>query len=139
MYSSLIYKHFSLSQEKFLWSPNNSLPGDHFSTWWVPLTYTNQASPDFNDTRVKTWLKATETQTSVQSLPRKDQWVIFNVQQIGYYRVNYDHNNWNLLTQQLLTDHQLIHVNNRVQIVDDVLNLAYIGKGNFGKIDYFNL
>lgn len=135
------------SQEKYLWSQDDKFLGDHFSTWWVPLTYTSQDSPDFNDTRVKAWLKDTETQTSLQYLPRKDHWIIVNVQQTGYYRVNYDDHNWNLLIQQLLTDHRLIHVNNRGQMVDDVLNLASNGKKHFKKIgavhklaiDHFNL
>ncbi|XP_063887279.1 aminopeptidase N-like [Scylla paramamosain] len=118
-------------QEKYLWSQNSSLLSDHYSTWWVPLTHTSQASPDFNDTLVKVWLKGTETQTSVHNLPTRDHWVVFNLQQTGYYRVNYDDNNWNLLIQQLLTDHQLIHVNNRVQMIDDILNLASSGKVSY--------
>ncbi|XP_045118111.1 aminopeptidase N-like [Portunus trituberculatus] len=118
-------------QEKYLWLQDDSLPIDHFSTWWVPLTYTTQDLPDFSDTRVKVWLKDTETQTPVHNLPPKDQWVIFNLQQTGYYRVNYDDHNWNLLIQQLLTDHQLIHVNNRVQMIDDILNLASSGKVSY--------
>lgn len=32
-------------------------------------------------------------------------WIIGNVQQYGYYRVNYDKNNWLKLVQQLKTDH----------------------------------
>ena len=39
-------------------------------------------------------------------------------------RVNYDHDNWELLSQQLLKDHTAIHVINRAQIMDDALNLA---------------
>ena len=39
-------------------------------------------------------------------------------------RVNYDHDNWELLSQQLLKDHTAINVINRAQIMDDALNLA---------------
>ena len=39
-------------------------------------------------------------------------------------RVNYDVNNWNLIAQQLKTDHTAIHVINRAQIIDDAINLA---------------
>lgn len=109
------------------------MPGetdDSVRTWWVPLTYTSQDSPDFNDTRVKAWLKGTETQTWLPHLPAKDQWIIFNVQQTGYYRVNYDQHNWNLLIQQVLTDHQRIHIKNRVQMIDDVMNLATTGRNH---------
>lgn len=45
----------------------------------------------------------------------------------GYYRVNYDSQNWKLLAQQLLTNHTAISVINRAQIMDDALNLAEAG------------
>ena len=45
----------------------------------------------------------------------------------GYYRVNYDDQNWRLIIQQLMKDHTNIHVINRAQIIDDVLNLARAG------------
>lgn len=54
-----------------------------------------------------------------------DSWVIFNTQQVGYYRVNYDAVSWHLIYQALLkANHDGIHVLNRAQVVDDALNLA---------------
>ena len=46
---------------------------------------------------------------------------------IGYYRVNYDEENWRLIIKQLNADHTKIHVINRAQIIDDALNLARNG------------
>lgn len=46
----------------------------------------------------------------------------------GFYRVNYDEFNWNLLIRQLRTDIDGIHVINRAQLVDDSLNLARAGR-----------
>lgn len=60
-------------------------------------------------------------------MPAANQAVVFNVQQTGYYRVNYDENNWDLLAKQLKADHRAIHVVNRAQIMDDALNLAKSG------------
>lgn len=62
-----------------------------------------------------------------QELPAPDEWIIINVQQVGYYRVNYNVENWELLTRQLKSDHQAIHVTNRAQIVDDALDLSRAG------------
>ena len=45
----------------------------------------------------------------------------------GYYRVNYDEENWKLIIKQLNEDHTKIHVINRAQIIDDALNLARAG------------
>ena len=42
--------------------------------------------------------------------------VILNVQQTGFYRVNYDLTNWGLLAQHLLANHRQIHRINRAQV-----------------------
>ncbi len=44
----------------------------------------------------------------------------------GYYRVNYDATNWNLIVTQLLSDYQQISLINRAQLLDDSLNVARI-------------
>lgn len=82
-----------------------------------------------------------------------EQWLIFNVDEIGerkttypilsypihlnfkslfflcqgYFRVNYDRQNWQLISQQLMRNHSAISVINRAQILDDSLNLAQAG------------
>ena len=73
-------------------------------------------------------MSAADSKVILQSLPASSEWVIFNVQETGYYRVNYDHNNWKLLTNQLKADHTKIHINNRAQLIDDALNLAQAGR-----------
>uniref|UniRef100_A0A4W5LNV5 ERAP1-like C-terminal domain-containing protein n=1 Tax=Hucho hucho TaxID=62062 RepID=A0A4W5LNV5_9TELE len=52
------------------------------------------------------------------------EWVLANLQVSGYYRVNYDMDNWERLLNQLTTDHTVIPLINRAQIVDDAFNLA---------------
>ena len=49
----------------------------------------------------------------------------------GYYRVNYDRRNWDLLAGQLLSDADEIPVINRCQLIDDAFNLA-----RSGRLDY---
>nr|XP_053651337.1 aminopeptidase N-like isoform X1 [Cherax quadricarinatus] len=114
----------SVSQERFLLVKEGDFKSSEEYKWWVPLTYTGGDDPNFNETRAKVWMKDTETLITIQSLPTKDHWVIFNLQETGYYRVNYDNHNWNLLIQQLLTDHTVIATINRAQIIDDAMNLA---------------
>ena len=46
--------------------------------------------------------------------------VILNVQQTGFYRVNYDLANWGLLAQHLLANHSQIHRINRAQVCLDI-------------------
>lgn len=99
--------------------------------WWVPITYTTQDNLDFNTTHPTAWISNTEDQITLSSLPDSNTWIICNLQATGYYRVNYDENNWNLLVQQLETDYTLIHVASRSQLVDDALDLARAGMSMF--------
>ena len=62
----------------------------------------------------------------------KDEWYILNVQQFGYYRVNYDSKSWYRLIDFLNSEkYESIHVINRAQIINDVLNLARAGYVNY--------
>ncbi|XP_069189951.1 aminopeptidase N [Procambarus clarkii] len=118
----------TLTQERFLLVKSANSSDTHDYKWWVPLTYTSQDDPNFNNTQAMVWMKDSDPEITISSLPGKDQWVIFNIQETGYYRVNYDEDNWNLLIQQLNTDHQVIHVINRAQIIDDAMDLAHAGQ-----------
>ncbi|XP_068228252.1 aminopeptidase N-like [Palaemon carinicauda] len=117
----------TITQERFLLVKAKNSTDPHDYSWWVPLTYTSQDNPDFTSTETALWMDK-QKEISIESLPAQDKWVIFNVQQIGYYRVNYDENNWNLLIQQLQTDLEVIHLINRAQIIDDAMNLARAGQ-----------
>uniref|UniRef100_A0A7N8XUD7 Aminopeptidase n=1 Tax=Mastacembelus armatus TaxID=205130 RepID=A0A7N8XUD7_9TELE len=70
-------------------------------------------------------------QISLSSLATNDamkisgsDWLLANLNVVGYYRVNYDQGNWDRLLNCLSTSHQLIPVLNRAQLVDDAFNLA---------------
>uniref|UniRef100_A0A8C1F0K0 Aminopeptidase n=1 Tax=Cyprinus carpio carpio TaxID=630221 RepID=A0A8C1F0K0_CYPCA len=56
--------------------------------------------------------------------PHKNEWVLANLHVSGYFRVNYDLGNWERLLSQLESNHQVIPVVNRAQILDDAFNLA---------------
>lgn len=47
---------------------------------------------------------------------------------LGFYRVNYDEDNWNAIINQLYKDNKAIHVRNRAQLIDDAFNLALANK-----------
>lgn len=46
----------------------------------------------------------------------------------GFYRVNYDAENWDLLISELKLNPTNIHVLNRAQLIDDSFNLARAGE-----------
>ncbi|GBP46442.1 Membrane alanyl aminopeptidase [Eumeta japonica] len=96
------------------------------SLWIIPVTWTRGGAPDFTTTKPPTML--TEQVSVLQRGTTGHEWVIFNVQQTGFYRVNYDDTNWGLITLALRgTDRTTIHGHNRGQIVDDVFALARAG------------
>ena len=63
---------------------------------------------------------------SVKVNASNNEWVIGNLKHSGYYRVNYDNQNWNLMIKQLNTDFTQIDDINRAALIDDAYNL---GKG----------
>lgn len=93
-----------------------------FEEFWIPITMTTASKLNFSVTTTDTWLQGSPITIPYNS---QEEWFILNIQQSGYYRVNYDTISWNRLINALKsTDHTLIHVTNRAQIIDDLLNLA---------------
>lgn len=97
--------------------------------WFIPLNIATQDNPNFDDTTVHDglFLKGDTNKTiSILEIEHfnPEKWFIINKQQTGYYRVNYDDDNWNRIIQQLNTDYTKIHVLNRAQLIDDAFSLA---------------
>nr|AHA90590.1 aminopeptidase N [Achaea janata] len=97
------------------------------SLWHVPITWTRAGAVDFDNLKPTQILSGTATSINRGSTGRE--WVIFNKQQSGFYRVNYDSDTWALITQALRDSNSRtqIHEYNRAQIVDDVFILARAG------------
>uniref|UniRef100_A0A182K6I8 Aminopeptidase N n=1 Tax=Anopheles christyi TaxID=43041 RepID=A0A182K6I8_9DIPT len=113
-----------ISQERFL--SNKQLPNAH--VYHIPYDFTGGNAPNFEPAGYA-WLssKADKISTGVPN----DQWIIFNRQQNGYYRVNYDAHNWDLLIEALHSDPSQIHHRNRAQLVNDAYNLARADRIDF--------
>nr|CAD7255859.1 unnamed protein product [Timema shepardi] len=120
-------------QERFLRNMSESPTDTHDYKWWVPLTYTTQSQLDFNTTTAKTWLEASQDSSLVDVSAASNEWILFNIQETGFYRVNYDARNWALITNYLNSESFTnIHVLNRAQLLDDSFNLARAGVLNYG-------
>ena len=52
------------------------------------------------------------------------EWIIGNIKHSGFYRVNYDQENWKLLIAQLENNFSGINEVNRAQLLDDSFNLG---------------
>ncbi|KAL0882635.1 hypothetical protein ABMA27_001070 [Loxostege sticticalis] len=96
------------------------------TNWIVPISFATASNPDFEDTKPSHIIK--DAVTIINRNSTGDEWVIFNKQQTGYYRVNYDDYTWNLIVMALRgSSRTQIHVNNRAQIVNDVFQFARSG------------
>ncbi|XP_063992148.1 uncharacterized protein LOC135170322 [Diachasmimorpha longicaudata] len=114
----------NIVQERYLYKPD----GNHTERYYVPLNYAMKKE-DFATTTVTNWLEKDKAIENLDVKAVKDKWIIFNKQHFGYYRVNYDEQNWKLITAFLKTKNYTdIHVLNRGQLVDDALSLARNGK-----------
>jgi aminopeptidase N len=113
------------SQKRFLLDgksdPNESPFG---YKWEIPLTYTTEKSANWDSkTSNIEWMHKDGADKTFTGLDANS-WIIGNIEQMGYYRVNYDADNWGKITTQLNNQHQEINVKNRAQILDDAFNLA---------------
>nr|CAD7397311.1 unnamed protein product [Timema poppensis] len=119
--------------ERFLIRPATGGTDTHDYKWWIPLTYTTKSELDFVSTETRAWLNVTDTRVTLTGLNVNiTDWVVFNIQETGFYRVNYDLTNWGLLADYLdSSDYSKIIPVNRAQIVDDLFNLARGGYLNY--------
>ncbi|XP_052399868.1 aminopeptidase N [Carassius gibelio] len=111
-----------ITQEHFLLDPESkpSRTSEFNYEWFVPISWTKKdtAKPLY-------WLlKKTDQSNDMKSA---DEWVLANINVTGYYRVNYDNNNWERLLNVLQNSRQSIPVINRAQLIDDAFNLAKAG------------
>ncbi|KAG4070580.1 hypothetical protein HA402_011967 [Bradysia odoriphaga] len=113
-------KTLTISQKRFLLkNPTHS----DSTRWEIKLNYATSQQKNFQATQSTHSLSQNGSSLTF-ALSGEVDWVIFNIQQTGYYRVNYDTATWENIRQALKTNNTDIHVLNRAQIVDDALNLA---------------
>jgi len=118
----------SVTQRMYLLDTESPLiedfPSRYGYVWNVPISYMTKNAP----TRVDDWLHR-ENKTFDLSQPLgADDWILANIGQTGFYRVNYDTTTWQALIKQLTEDHTVFGVLNRAQLVQDSLKLSRSGE-----------
>ncbi|RLU27241.1 hypothetical protein DMN91_001042 [Ooceraea biroi] len=114
-----------LKQERFFLT--KPLKQDN-TQWYIPIDYLKQDSEQFSKIE---WMEPEQPKTLTKmDAKENNKWILINKDQAGYYRVNYDKNNWKLLTEYLKSteiQNSSIKATNRAQLIDDALNLARAG------------
>lgn len=117
----------NLHQTRFFYTNQSS-----DNLWHVPINYVVGSNPEFTETSADLWLTERQLDIHNDQAPKPwapDDWIVVNIQQSGYYRVNYDTELWNLIIQQLNgAQYDTIHLLNRGQLIDDSFHIARSGR-----------
>ncbi|XP_043282498.1 aminopeptidase N-like isoform X2 [Venturia canescens] len=95
--------------------------------WHIPLTWIS----DKNSNATLKWIKnQAETTLELQSVAanetNNETWFVFNPSKSGYYRVNYDQENWKLIAAALRENHSKFSPVTRASLVDDLFSAAFV-------------
>ena len=111
---------FQLRQEKFdLEIDDNSTMDD--TLWFIPVSFILLDDISLDSAEVF-WMN--HKFASVPFQGSLNSTYLFNLEEMGYYRVNYDTTNWQSLSATLDKNPQAISRLSRAQLLDDSLNLA---------------
>ncbi|XP_033844898.1 aminopeptidase N-like [Periophthalmus magnuspinnatus] len=110
----------SITQKHFLLDPDSVVerPSQFKYIWFVPIKWMKSGID-----QQQFWLLQ-KTDTNDNMRVSGNDWVLANTNVSGYFRVNYDPENWDRLLALLNSNHQALSVMNRAQIIDDAFNLA---------------
>jgi len=113
-----------LTQERFVSDVDG--PADPKFQWNIPLTYKFQKAKDTK----RRWFIGWHHKQKEVVIPWSKYlgWIKVNVDQVGFYRVNYEPENWKALATQLNQDHEIFSGGDRASLIDDAFNLANAGR-----------
>ena len=112
---------FQLRQEKFNLEINYDKYDDEDTIWFIPITFALLADNTLDSSSVF-WMDHKFASIPFEGLLNST--YLFNLEEMGYYRVNYDTFNWQALAARLARNHLDISRLSRAQLLDDSLNLA---------------
>ncbi|NXM69554.1 AMPE aminopeptidase, partial [Serilophus lunatus] len=115
------------TQKRFLLDANANAshpPSDLGYKWNIPVKWKVMNSTNY------TFYNASES-TGITIGPFPGNFVNINPDHIGFYRVNYDSQNWADLSALLLRDHKSFSTADRAGILDDAFSLARPGLVNY--------
>lgn len=122
--SRVASNEFQIEQKRFMTDSNNdpTKPESKYGYKWdVPVTYFTDKDASGDVTRV--WLNKDQKSIRIK-VPSDAIWIKLNKDQIGYYRVNYDEEMWERLTNGLVKDLNIMSTVDRAHLLNDAFSLA---------------
>ncbi|XP_030370374.1 uncharacterized protein LOC115620994 [Scaptodrosophila lebanonensis] len=114
---------YKLTQKRFLSNPND-YDVEHEASpfnyrWTIPITYTTS----LNEAVTLDWFSYDQNEIII-SVPQEVQWIKFNHDQVGYYRVNYQETLWESLAERLESSPDTFTSGDRASLLNDAFALA---------------
>ncbi|XP_071801032.1 aminopeptidase N-like [Asterias amurensis] len=113
---------FTAEQSRFLLNQDET--DDANTLWMIPLTFRTNLSPTNTE---PVWLNGHSVVSPHVIAGSNDDWLLMNPDRFGFYRVNYDVTNWEILSGQLVANHSVFSVSSRASLIDDSFSLARAG------------
>jgi len=102
---------------------SRSPPSPYDYKWEVPVTYITSGDPT---SKSQKWLSSSDPFLLINAQSGTD-WVKFNVGQYGFYRVNYEEEEWLNFAQLLMDNHEVLSTKDRAHFINDAFSLAESG------------
>ncbi|XP_075389881.1 thyrotropin-releasing hormone-degrading ectoenzyme-like isoform X2 [Tenrec ecaudatus] len=122
-------KRVTITQQRFIYDISaKTKTFEHRNSsylWQIPLTIVVGNRSHVSSEAI-IWVSNKSEHHRITSLG-KGSWLLGNINQTRYFRVNYDLRNWRLLIEQLIKNHEVLSVSNRAGLIDDAFSLARAG------------
>lgn len=93
-------KTATVEQKVYLRERPHDVPEQDKMLWWVPLVIISEDNLDFSNSTPFAWIEK-QRLTTISNLPGEGKFIIVNPEEIGPFPVNYDEQNWQLLSNYL--------------------------------------
>jgi len=112
-------KLIKISQQQFLFDSEAEPPKSLYNyIWSIPLKIKSSSSL-LTDI---IWFSKRQMNMTINI--QSNEWILVNPDLLGFFRTNYDRENWKKIIQQFKIDHQKFSIVERAGLIDDALNLA---------------
>lgn len=116
--------NFRLTQKRFLTDPDNegkeTVSSEYDYKWSIPITYATSLNPTSVNRK---WFNHTINEIVIE-LADPVEWIKFNKDQVGYYRVKYEADMWKSLNNALEQNIDSMTALDRAHLLNDVFSLA---------------
>jgi len=114
---------YKLTQNRFLTDPDSAsqetLESEYNYRWSIPITFITSK----NSTVQREWFHPNMNEVVI-AVDGDEDWIKFNKDQVGYYRVKYEDSMWQSLNAALEADIDTMTVLDRAHLLNDVFSLA---------------